>query len=258
MHALAESTVLALHEFADLGSDITSVGPPVARQQRALGNLIMILTSMGSSGRTKPMMAILLVTLAKYTTSSQHPQVATWFSEYFQTWGVSYEEMMSLQFRSSWFHGRSEPTAGGLFDDLSQQPLHTVAARGSSVSTQSLSASEQSSGPMISPVTFGDSAMGLTGMTPHGSLFNDGTTAFLFKQLTDGSARGADHSAHVTEDPSASSMSIPRMEEDRAHSETYRGVALDSGEFFPNNTPQPHPASVDEWAWGPGEIIFHQ
>ncbi|KAG8782743.1 hypothetical protein FRC15_006442 [Serendipita sp. 397] len=228
MHALAESTVLALHEFADLGSEINSAASLATRQQKALDNLIMILNSMGHRGRTKPIMAILLVTLARHTTPSQQPQVATWFSEYLHMWGVSYEEMMNLQFRVSWYLGRSEPIGTRLFDDLDQQSLYQISGRGSSASTQSLSASEPSSGAVISPGTFGGSAMGLTGITLHPSncsLFNEESTNLLFKRLVDGSVDNIGPSTtSIGGQPATSMIGVSRH---RMPPENYGGIALD-------------------------------
>lgn len=98
MHGLAESSVIALHAFAEMGS----ASPATAtRQQKAVANLTMILTAMGCRGRVKFMMSTLLATLGQ-SLSAQHPQVLTWFDEYYRMWGVTYEELMNGHLRAFW------------------------------------------------------------------------------------------------------------------------------------------------------------
>jgi len=86
------------------------------REQKALENLKMILSALGKRGRANITsksnlwsttvsytndpsfpVATFLVAIGKHL-SIQDSQVATWFDEYFQTWGVSYEELMNSQF----------------------------------------------------------------------------------------------------------------------------------------------------------------
>lgn len=101
MHALAECTVLALHEFSNVGMSLEGPRALVPREQKALENLTMILGALGQRGRANITVGALLVAIGNHY-SPQDPQVATWFDEYFRMWGVSYEELMNKQFRSSW------------------------------------------------------------------------------------------------------------------------------------------------------------
>ncbi|KAJ1306907.1 hypothetical protein OPQ81_007890 [Rhizoctonia solani] len=105
MHALAECSVLGLHELLEVMPNREAARVHTVRQQRALDNLTIILGSLGTRGRLSIWIGTLLLAVVRYRAMlSQHPDphVTEWCTEFHQQWGVSLAELVNPDFRRAW------------------------------------------------------------------------------------------------------------------------------------------------------------
>ncbi|KAG9124016.1 hypothetical protein FRC07_013197 [Ceratobasidium sp. 392] len=104
MHALAECSVLGLHELMEVMPNRDAARAHAVRQQRALDNLTIILASLGQRGRLSMWTGTLLLALVRYRAAmSQHPDphVSEWCAEFEKQWGISLGELINVEFRRS-------------------------------------------------------------------------------------------------------------------------------------------------------------
>ncbi|CAE6382396.1 unnamed protein product [Rhizoctonia solani] len=105
MHALAECSVLGLHELLEVMPNRDAARAHAVRQQRALVNLTIILDSLGSRGRLSMWNGTLLLAVVRYraaVSSQPDPHVTKWCAEFHQQWGVSLAELINPDFRRVW------------------------------------------------------------------------------------------------------------------------------------------------------------
>ncbi|CAE6412959.1 unnamed protein product [Rhizoctonia solani] len=105
MHALAECSVLGLHELLEVMPNRDAARAHAVRQQRALDNLTITLGSLGSRGRLSMWTGTLLLAVVRYRAAlSQHPDphVTEWCAEFHQQWGISLAELVNPEFRRVW------------------------------------------------------------------------------------------------------------------------------------------------------------
>ncbi|KAG8727416.1 hypothetical protein FRC12_022518, partial [Ceratobasidium sp. 428] len=105
MHALAECSILGLHELMEVMPNRDAARAHSVRQQRALDNLTIILGSLGQRGRLSMWTGTLLLALVRYRAiMSQHPDphVSEWCAEFEKQWGISLGELINVEFRRSW------------------------------------------------------------------------------------------------------------------------------------------------------------
>ncbi|KAH7335180.1 fungal-specific transcription factor domain-containing protein [Rhizoctonia solani] len=105
MHALAECSVLGLHELLEVMPNRDAARAHAVRQQRALDNLTIILGSLGTRGRLSIWNGTLLLAVVRYrAVLSQHPDphVTEWCAEFHQQWGISLAELINPEFRRVW------------------------------------------------------------------------------------------------------------------------------------------------------------
>ncbi|KAG8760403.1 hypothetical protein FRC11_000464 [Ceratobasidium sp. 423] len=108
MHALAECSVLGLHELLEVMPNREAARAHAVRQQRALDNLTVILGSLGTRGRLSMWTGTLLLAVVRYrAVLSQHPDphVTEWCAEFHQQWGISLAELVNPEFRRVWCGG---------------------------------------------------------------------------------------------------------------------------------------------------------
>ncbi|CAE6464979.1 unnamed protein product [Rhizoctonia solani] len=108
MHALAECSVLGLHELLEVMPNREAARAHTNRQQRALDNLTVILGSLGTRGRLSMWTGTLLLAVVRYrAVLSQHPDphVTEWCAEFHQQWGISLAELVNPEFRRVWCGG---------------------------------------------------------------------------------------------------------------------------------------------------------
>ncbi|KAG8932736.1 hypothetical protein FRC03_008944 [Tulasnella sp. 419] len=135
MHALAETCVLSLQEVLELQDNIADPAKHRTRQQRALENLTIIIGSLGTRSRLSIMMGTPLIVIAKYvaadpTRSDVH--LKEWCAAYESLWGVSLEQLMSVEFRKGWIPAY----APDQFTTKLPMPSSADRGRGSSSFTQ--------------------------------------------------------------------------------------------------------------------------
>ncbi|KAF8677665.1 Fungal specific transcription factor domain [Rhizoctonia solani] len=147
MHALAECSVLGLHELLEVMPNREAARVHTARQQRALDNLTIILGSLGSRGRLSIWTATPLLAVVRYraalASSQPDPHVTEWCTEFQQQWGVSLAELINPEFRRVWCAsvkpsqepGSTTPTP----PPPSPRPPQTMIMSSSSVSSSSAS-----------------------------------------------------------------------------------------------------------------------
>ncbi|CAE6402195.1 unnamed protein product [Rhizoctonia solani] len=105
MHALAECSVLGLHELLEVMPNREAARAHTVRQQRALDNLTIILGSLGSRGRLSIWSGTLLLAVVRYRAAlfpQPDPHVTEWCAEFQQQWGVSLAELINPEFRRVW------------------------------------------------------------------------------------------------------------------------------------------------------------
>ncbi|QRV74156.1 Fungal specific transcription factor domain [Ceratobasidium sp. AG-Ba] len=105
MHALAECTVLGLHELMEVMPNREAARAHSVRQQRALDNLTFILASLGHRGRLSQWNATLLLALVRYRTTlspQPDPHLTEWCAELEKQWGISLGELINVEFRRTW------------------------------------------------------------------------------------------------------------------------------------------------------------
>ncbi|KAF8605952.1 hypothetical protein BDV93DRAFT_521291 [Ceratobasidium sp. AG-I] len=105
MHALAECSVLGLHELMEVMPNREAARAHSIRQQRALNNLTVILASLGPRGRLSMWTGTLLLAVVRYRAAlSPHPdpRVTEWCGEFEKQWGISLGELVNVEFRRAW------------------------------------------------------------------------------------------------------------------------------------------------------------
>lgn len=105
MHALAECSVLGLHELMEVMPNRDAARAHSVRQQRALNNLTVILASLGPRGRLSMWTGTLLLAVVRYRAAmSPHPDphATEWCAEFEKQWGISLSELINVEFRRSW------------------------------------------------------------------------------------------------------------------------------------------------------------
>ena len=173
-------------QFAEMGS----ASPATAtRQQKAVGNLTMILNAMGCRGRVKFMSKLLalnrspgrysraetvstLLAMLGQSLSAQHPQVLTWFDEYYRMWGVSYEELMDGHLRASWRKSAQLSPALLLGNSLAVDGPRAFSSM-SGTSSDSIRSLFDAEKAMADPLDFADVTLGLApaAAQPNGSMY---------------------------------------------------------------------------------------
>ncbi|KAG9096837.1 hypothetical protein FRC06_008274 [Ceratobasidium sp. 370] len=149
MHALAECSVLGLHELMEIMPNREAARAHSVRQQRALDNLTIILASLGQRGRLSMWTGTLLLALVRYRSAmSQHPDphVSEWCAEFEKQWGISLGELINVEFRRSW----------------------CAAANGGVEAEKTAEATTESSGPQLPPRRSPGSVYQATIMPPSG------------------------------------------------------------------------------------------
>ncbi|CAE6446218.1 unnamed protein product [Rhizoctonia solani] len=105
MHALAECSILGLHELLEVMPNREAARAHAARQQDALNNLTIILGSLGTRGRLSIWSGTLLLAVVRYRamlSPQPDPHVTEWCAEFHQQWGVSLAELINPEFRRVW------------------------------------------------------------------------------------------------------------------------------------------------------------
>ncbi|CUA78063.1 Transcriptional activator protein acu-15 [Rhizoctonia solani] len=105
MHALAECSILGLHELLEVMPNREAARAHAVRQQRALDNLTITLGSLGTRGRLSIWSGTLLLAVVRYRamlSPQPDPHVTEWCAEFQQQWGVSLAELVNPEFRRVW------------------------------------------------------------------------------------------------------------------------------------------------------------